>query len=192
LPGGDAHLILAESFSNMKTDPKNAANIHPTEFNIAAIAKLEEDALSNRTRTERASDAITKFAGSFLFLLLHVFFVSAWIFVNLGFVSGLKPFDPFPFGVLSVVVSSEAVFLTIFVLISQNRMVRQAEKRAHLDLQVGMLAEQELTTLLQMQQKICQRLGVSVIEEKDEVKDFAKATDVHQLARELDQQLPKR
>lgn len=176
----------------MKTDPKNAANIHPTEFNIAAIAKLEEDALSNRTRTERASDAITKFAGSFLFLLLHVFFVSAWIFVNLGFVSGLKPFDPFPFGVLSVVVSSEAVFLTIFVLISQNRMVRQAEKRAHLDLQVGMLAEQELTTLLQMQQKICQRLGVSVIEEKDEVKDFAKATDVHQLARELDQQLPKR
>ena len=175
----------------MKPNLQNVTTTHPTEFNIAAIARLEEDALSNRTRTERASDAVTKFAGSFVFLLLHIFFVGAWIFLNLGFVPGLKPFDPFPFGVLSVVVSSEAVFLTIFVLISQNRMARQAEKRAHLDLQVGMLAEQELTTLLQMQQKICQHLGVSVVEEKKEVKDFAKATDVHQLARELDQQLPE-
>jgi uncharacterized membrane protein len=169
-----------------------AANTHPTEFNIAAIARLEEDALSKRSRTELASDAITKFAGSFLFLLLHAFFVSGWTFINSGLIPGLKPFDPFPFGILSVVVSSEAVFLTIFVLISQNRMARQAEKRAHLDLQVGMLAEQELTTLLQMQQKICQHLGVSVIEEKREVNDFAKATDVRQLARELDQQLPER
>jgi uncharacterized membrane protein len=176
----------------MKPTLSNAANSHPTEFNIAAIAKLEEDALSNRTPTERASDAITKFAGSFAFLLLHVVFVSAWTCINLGLVPGVKTFDPFPFGVLSVVVSSEAVFLTIFVLISQNRMARQAEKRAHLDLQVGMLAEQELTTLLQMQQKICQHLGVSVIEEKKEVKDFARATDVHQLARELDQKLPER
>ena len=175
----------------MKPNLQNVATTHPTEFNIAAIARLEEDALSNRTRTERASDAVTKFAGGFVFLLLHIFFVGVWIFLNLGFVPGLKPFDPFPFGVLSVVVSSEAVFLTIFVLISQNRMARQAEKRAHLDLQVGMLAEQELTTLLQMQQKICQHLGVSVVEEKKEVKDFAKATDVHQLARELDQQLPE-
>jgi uncharacterized membrane protein len=176
----------------MKANLKNSANAHPTEFNIAAIAKLEQDALSSRSRTERASDAITKFVGSFAFLLLHVFFVGAWTFTNLGLVRGLKPFDPFPFGVLSLVVSSEAVFLTIFVLISQNRMARRAEKRAHLDLQVGMLAEQELTTLLQMQQKICQHLGVSVIEEKKEVKDFEKATDVHELARELDQQIPER
>jgi uncharacterized membrane protein len=170
---------------------KTAASAHPTEFNIAAIAKLEEDALSSRTRTERASDAITKFAGSVAFLLLHIFFVGAWTCVNLGFVPGVEPFDPFPFGVLSVVVSSEAVFLTIFVLISQNRMARQAERRAHLDLQVGMLAEQELTTMLQMQHKICQHLGVNVTDEKKEVKDFAKATDVHELARELEQKLPE-
>ena len=90
------------------------------------------------------------------FLLRHVFFVAAWTCLNLGFVPGLRPFDPFPFGVLSVVVSSEALFLTIFVLISQHRMVRQAEKRAHFDLKLGMLAEQELTALLQMQRKICQ------------------------------------
>jgi len=57
----------------------------------------------------------------------------------------VKAFDPFPFGILALVISSESVVLTIFVLISQNRMARQAEKRSHLDLQVGMLAEQELT-----------------------------------------------
>jgi uncharacterized membrane protein len=175
----------------MKPDAKASLSIHPTEFNIAAIAKLEEDALSRRTPTERASDAITKFAGSVAFLILHLILVSSWTIVNLGFVPGLKPFDPFPFGVLSLVVSSEAVFLTIFVLISQNRMARQAEKRAHLDLQVSMLAEQELTTMLQMQQKICQHLGVNVVDEKQEVKDFARATDVHQLARELEQKLPE-
>ena len=70
-------------------------------------------------------------------------------------------------------------------------MARQAERRAHLDLQVGMLAEQELTTVLQMQQKICQHLGVNVLDEKKEVRDFAKATDVHELARELEQKLPE-
>jgi uncharacterized membrane protein len=176
----------------MKLKVNTAANAHPTEFNIAAIAKLEEDALRDRSRIERASDAITKFIGSVTFLVLHIFFVGVWASINLGFVRSVKPFDPFPFGVLSVVVSSEAVFLTIFVLISQNRMARQAEKRAHLDLQVGMLAEQELTTLLQMQQKICQHLGVDVLDEKKDVKDFAKATDVHALARELDQHLPER
>jgi uncharacterized membrane protein len=175
----------------MKSNSGTGPNVHPTEFNIAAIAKLEEDALSGRTLTERASDAITRSAGSFVFLALHLTFLFVWMSINLGLVRGVKPFDPFPFGVLSVVVSSEAVFLTIFVLISQNRMARQAEKRAHLDLQVGMLAEQELTTLLQLQQKMCQHLGVNVTEEKKDVSDFAQATDVHQLARELDQQLPE-
>jgi uncharacterized membrane protein len=176
----------------MKSTIKNSASVHPTEFNIAAIAKLEADALRDRTLTERVSDDITKFAGSVTFLILHLIFVACWTVVNLGFIRGVKPFDPFPFGVLSVVVSSEAVFLTIFVLISQNRMSRQSEKRAHLDLQVSMLAEQELTTMLQMQQKICMHLGVNVVDEKKEVKDFAEATDVHKLARDLDQNLPER
>jgi uncharacterized membrane protein len=176
----------------MSPNPKLPASVHPTEFNIAAIAKLEQDALAGRTFSERAGDQVTKFAGSVIFLFLHILFILTWVAVNIGAIPAVKPFDPFPFGILSIAVSSEAVFLTIFVLISQNRMSRQEEKRAHLDLQVSMLAEQELTTLLQMQQKICQHLGVNVTEEKKEVKDFAKATDVHELARELDQKLPER
>src|SRR6202020_431279 len=101
-----------------------------------------------------------------------------------------NPFDPFPFGVLSVVVSSESVLLTIFVLISQNRMARQAEKRSHLDLQVGMLAEQELTAVLQMQHKICQRLGIDIGSAKQELQSFSDATDVSKLASDLENHLP--
>nr|MDP9147860.1 DUF1003 domain-containing protein [Acidobacteriota bacterium] len=73
---------------------------------------------------------------------------------------------------------------------SQNRMTRQAERRSHLDLQVGILAEQELTTLLQMQNKICQRLGIDVESAKRELKNFSAATDVHKLASELEDKLP--
>jgi uncharacterized membrane protein len=133
---------MEQSFANQ------AAN--PTQFNIEAISRLEHEALDRRTATERASDLIVKLVGSIQFLLLQVVLVAAWATVNLNLVPGLKPFDPFPFGSLALVVSSESVCLTIFVLISQNRMARQTEKRSHLDLQVSMLAEQELTTALQM------------------------------------------
>ena len=74
----------------------------------------------------------------------------------------------------ALVVSSEGVFLTIFVLISQNRMARQSDRRSHLDLQVGMLSEQELTTILQMLQTLCQHMGVNVESTKQQVNRSAK------------------
>jgi uncharacterized membrane protein len=174
----------------MKTSPSNQLANNPTQFNIAAIAKLEEEALERRTRTERQSDALVRFIGSPKFLLLHVILVSAWIGANLNLIPGVSPFDPFPFGILALFVSSESVFLTIFVLISQNRMARQAERRSHLDLQVGMLAEQELTTVLQMLQKLCQHAGVDVKSSNEQVEGFSETTDVQKLASELDKKLP--
>ena len=166
-----------------------AAN--PTRYNIEAIAKLEQDALARRTPTERVSDIITRLVGNVGFLLVHLAVICGWAVANLHVVRGLRAFDPFPFGILALVVSSESVFLTIFVLISQGRMVRQAERRSHLDLQVGMLAEQELTTILQMMQKLCHQLGVNVDFSKQEVQSFSNATDVHKLARELEDKLPE-
>jgi len=147
---------------------------NPTQFNIAAIARLEEEALDRQSRTERESDAIVKFIGSPKFLLLHVILVALWSVVNLNLIPGVKAFDPFPFGILALFVASESVFLTIFVLISQNRMARQAERRSHLDLQVGMLAEQELTMMLQMLQKLCQHAGVDVKSATQQVQDSAR------------------
>jgi uncharacterized membrane protein len=116
--------------------------------------------------------------------------VGAWSAVNLNLIPGLKAFDPFPFGILALLVSSESVFLTIFVLISQNRMARQAERRSHLDLQVGMLAEQELTVMLQMLQKLCQHAGIDMKSAIQQVQGFSETTDVHKLASELEEKLP--
>jgi uncharacterized membrane protein len=174
----------------MKSLADQAAN--PTQFNIEAISKLEHEALNRRTATERVSDSIVKFIGSIAFLLLQVALVIVWSTANLHLIPGLRPFDPFPFGILALVVSSESVCLTIFVLISQNRMARQAEKRSHLDLQVSMLAEQELTTVLQMLQKLCQHVGVDVKSATQQVQGFSKSTDVHKLATELEEKLPEK
>src|ERR1700687_6270144 len=170
--------------------PRRAAE-NPTQYNIDAIAKLEHDALDRRTATERVGDVITKLVGNMGFLLAHLILISGWSLVNLHVIPGLKAFDPFPFGGLALVVSSESVFLTIFVLISQSRMARQSERRSHLDLQVGMLSEQELTTILQMLQKLCQHLGVNVDSTKQEVQSFSEITDVHRLAGELEDKLPE-
>jgi uncharacterized membrane protein len=174
----------------MKKSLSDQVADNPTQFNIEAIAKLEHEALHGRTPTERASDAIVKFIGSMKFLLLHVLLVAAWSMLNLRVLPGVKPFDPFPFGILALVVSSESVFLTIFVLISQNRMARQEERRSHLHLQVGMLAEQEITMMLQMQQKLCQHLGLDVKSATAAVEGFSRTTDVQKLATELEDKLP--
>src|ERR1700694_1079952 len=106
--------------------PRRAAE-NPTQYNIDAIAKLEHDALNQRTVTERVSDLITKLVANMGFLLAQLVLIFSWSLVNLHVIPGLKAFDPFPFGVLALVVSFESVFLPIFVLISQSRMARQSQ-----------------------------------------------------------------
>ena len=170
--------------------PGAAAN--PTQHNIDAIAKLEHDALERRSSTERVSEVITRFVGNTGFLLAQLILISGWMLVNLHVIPGIKAFDPFPFGVLALIVSSESVFLTVFVLISQSRMARQSDRRSHLGLQVSMLSEQELTTILQMLQKLCQHMGVNVDSSKQEVQSFSKMTEIHKLASELEDKLPEK
>ena len=142
----------------MKTSASDHQAANPTQYNIDAIAKLEAEALQGRTAIERASDLIGKPPGVSGFCL-QVLLLVLWIAVNLHLVHGLQAFDPFPFGILALVVGGECVLLTTFVLISQNWMARQSERRSHLDLQVSMLAEQELTTALQMLQKFASTPG---------------------------------
>src|SRR3984885_120282 len=107
--------------------PSRAAN--PTQYNIDAIAKLEHDALGRRSLTERVSDVVTRLVGNMGFLAVQLIIISSWALLNLRVIPGLKPFDPFPFGILALIVAFESVFLTVFVLISQGRMSRQAERR---------------------------------------------------------------
>lgn len=91
-----------------------AAN--PTQQNIDAVATLEHEALGRRSITERVSEVITKIVGNMTFLFAQLVLISSWILVNLHMIPGVSAFDPFPFGVLALIVSSERVFLTIFVL----------------------------------------------------------------------------
>ena len=128
--------------------------------NIAALAEVQRRDAERRTRTDRMADAVTRFSGSMAFVYLHVAWFGLWIALNEGLLEsfGLRPFDKFPFGLLTMIVSLEAIFLATFVLISQNRMARLAEKRAELDLHVNMLAEQKAAKTLELLEHIAQQL----------------------------------
>ena len=161
----------------------------PSIQNIEAVAKLEHDALLQRSWAERFSEGVVRLVGNVAFLAVNVVFIVGWTIVNLNVIPGVRPFEQHPFDVLALVVSAESLILTIFVLISQNRIVRQAEKRAHLDLQVGLLAEQELTAIVEMVHKLCEHVGVEVDSSKH-AETFGQATDVHTISKRLDETLP--
>jgi uncharacterized membrane protein len=167
-----------------------AGGTDPSEKNIGAIADLEREALHERSAADRLSDVISRITGSVPFAIAHAAWFSGWGLINLGFIPGVRPFDPFPFGFLTLVVSLEAIFLSVFVLMSQNRMTRQADKRAHLDLQIDLLAEQELTTILRMLRALCAKQGVRVHVPRARMREQLKDTDVHSLAATLDERLP--
>src|SRR5215204_4078330 len=114
--------------------------------NIEALCKARDEEGAQKSVEERASDAITRFTGSMRFVYLHAALFGTWILWNLGWIPGLTPFDP-SFVVLAMIASVEAIFLSTFVLISQNRMQAQAERRAELDLQISLLAEHEVTQI---------------------------------------------
>jgi uncharacterized membrane protein len=157
--------------------------------NINAVVKLEESSYRNRSFGDRVSDAIGGFSGSLSFVALHAVVYGLWILINLGWIPQAPRFDAYPFMLLSVVVSLEAIFLSTFVLIKQNRMSRRADQRDHLDLQINLLAEKEMTIMLQMLQRISARLGVR--HEGEEIEELSEETSVEALARELHQKLPR-
>ena len=156
---------------------------HPIRSNVRTIGKLEEAALSGCSRVERLSDSITRFAGTIGFLSFQVILVGTWIVLNLGVPA---PVDPFPFHLLSLLVGVEALVLAIFVLMNQNRMSHIADQRAHIDLQVNLLTEQEVTHVLRVLKRIASRLGVEMERETDEIEKFMEKTDVKQLVEEID------
>jgi uncharacterized membrane protein len=160
------------------------------EKNVRAIAALERAAMEERTTADRVSDAITRVVGSTPFVVVHVGLFAGWLAINAGWVRAIAPFDPFPFNFLTLVVSLEAIFLSIFVLMSQNRMSRLADRRAHLDLQIDLLAERELTVMLHMLQAICAKQGITLDDVATEVPDLLEETDVNALAENLDAKLP--
>src|SRR4028118_1389361 len=118
------------------------------ERNITALLTRHKREERNKTAEEKIADNVTRFTGSMIFVYIHLALFGIWIIWNLGWI-GLKPFDP-SFVVLAMVASVEAIFLSTFVLISQNRMAALADKRADLDLHISLLAEHEITHLIKL------------------------------------------
>jgi uncharacterized membrane protein len=160
--------------------------------NIRAVARLQEQAERRRSCVERFSDAVTTVAAHEGTVIAHIVWFAAWMLINTNHVPFVRPFDPFPFSWLTSLVSLEAIFLTLFVLASQNRMTHEADRRAHLDLQVNLLSEQEMTMVLRMLGEVCRHFDLRATISSPKFQELARRTDVGQLAEQLDSKLPPR
>ena len=129
------------------------------ERNIEALAEQRRRDEASASAQDRVAQTITRFAGSMPFVYLHVALVGGWVLVNTGLVPGVRPFDP-TFVILATIASVEAIFISTFIMISQNRAAAAAERRADLHLQTSLLAEHEVTQLIRLTTEIAHRLGI--------------------------------
>jgi uncharacterized membrane protein len=165
-------------------EPDNPALSDVVERNIRTILRLRAQTALDRSFQERLADGITTFSGRMSFVYLHAAWFGAWLLLNAGWF-GLKPFDPFPYGLLTMIVSLEAIFLSTFVLISQNRLGEESDRRADLDLHIGLLNEAELTRALKMLHAIQDKLGIEC-EQPDELADLELRTDPEDVIAEIE------
>jgi uncharacterized membrane protein len=154
------------------------------ERNIRTIIRLRLKAARERGVHDHIADAITAFSGQMGFVYLHVVWFGLWILPNTGRV-GMRAFDPFPYGLLTMIVSLEAIFLSTVVLISQNRLSGEIERRADLDLHIGLLTEHELTRVLQMLDAIQRKMGIDD-DEASELADLEMETKPEDVLAEIE------
>lgn len=155
----------------------------PVWENITTVAQLEEEYARRRSALDRVSDEISRFAGSFGFIIAHVLLIGGWVALNSPM--GERAFDPYPYVFLNLVLGIEAVLLGTFVLMSQNRQARQTDHWAHLGLQVSLLAERENTKGLRLLTRICKQLGLEDVADDKELREMLATTHVQSLAKEL-------
>ncbi len=170
--------VEAEAFHS----PKSVDDV--TRQNVRAMRELEDAALARRTTADRVAAFVAAFCGSMTFVWIHVVLFSGWIALNS--LPGLPHIDPFPFTFLTLMVSLEAIFLSAFILISQNYEMRLTERNNQLDLQINLLSEQENTKMLSMLEKISAKLGV-VDSEDPSVKVLEEATRPDKLVEQIEQ-----
>jgi uncharacterized membrane protein len=167
-----------------------AGSIPTVEENVEAIKAWDQALLEKRSKAQRISDGITNFAASGASLVAHALWFTSWIAINTGVAPIVAPFDEFPFPVLTMMVSLEAIFLALFVLASQNRLGKQSELRANLNLQIDLLAEREMTTVLQLLKDISAHLEVKTSVATKHLEELIEETDVQELASQVDPEEP--
>ena len=148
---------------------------------------LEAKSLLSRYFLTKIADNLTVFCGSSFFLVLNTLIFLAWIIINLGWIPGVVPFDPFPYGLLTMIVSLEAIFLSIFVLISQNRSAQISTVREEVHLQVDLTAEKEITKILQVLAEMREKMGIK--EEDVVLKRMLSAISESQIEQKIEREL---
>lgn len=133
---------------------------HHIAKNVETILALEQAAKMNRTKGELIANAVARFCGSMTFVWVNATWFGSWILINT--LPGIKHIDPFPFTLLTLMVSLEAIFLSTFILTSQNLETKIAERRNHLDLQINLLSEQENTQMLAILDAIAKKVGADL------------------------------
>ena len=134
--------------------------------NIEALRRRREAEDAEATLEQRLASGITRFSGSMRFVYAHALIYGFWIVANLGWIPGLAPWDP-TFVVLAMIASVEAIFLSTFILITQNRMALAADRRAELDVQISLLAEAEITKLVELVSEIAEHLNIPAAEHEE-------------------------
>ena len=163
--------------------PAGSAAEQLTEQNVETVTRLEEAAREQRTATDRVAEKIAKFCGSMTFVWVHVVWFGGWILFNL--IPGIRHVDPFPFTFLTLIVSLEAIFLSTFILISQNLDSRISERRSHLDLQLNLLSEQENTKMIVMLHAIAAKVGADLTQDPN-LKALSEETQPERLIEQIE------
>ena len=153
--------------------------------NVETILRLEDEGETDRSIAARMSETVGHFAGTISFVLVQLCLVGLWLVIN----RGSWAFDPFPFSLLSVVLSFECVMLTAFILIRQNRMSLRADRRAHLALQINLLSEQEATKIIQMLERMSRQMGIEAAVTDSETRELGTDTSIDSIVRDLHETL---
>ena len=161
------------------------------QSNIRCIAELERNFENRRTLTDRVADVIANFSGSMTFVYLHVIWFIVWFLINTRVLRIFPAFDPYPFILLAMIVSVEGVLLSTFVLMKQNRMQNKTDDRDHLNLQIDLLAEEEITKTLQLLRAVASHLNVPGTEGDTALQEMTDTTSVDLLAQQIQSDIPK-
>ena len=160
------------------------------ETRRSTIRSFKAKANAKRSILDKVADLITESFGTVVFLGANGLFFTAWMFWNTGFIPGLTPIDPFPFGLLTMVVSLEAIFLAIIVLISQNREAHIAELREEVELYINTYAENEITKVMYLLTLLLEKNGIDLSKDQD-LKEMLENVDSEIIERELEKQLSR-
>jgi len=177
-----ALLVLLISMNN------NLLTKEKTARKKEAIQSFKAKADAKRTTGDKIADWLTTSFGTISFLILNAVFFAVWIILNLGVLPNIPPFDPFPFGLLTMCVSLEAIFLAIIVLISQDRGNRTAELREEIELYINTYAENEITKLMYLQTLLLKKNGIDVSADK-ELQNMLLNLESDKIEQELERQI---